>query len=268
MTSCTEDITLELSSTASHLVVDGHLCDMVTPYNYVRLTMSTDYFSNQHSPAVSGAHVVVNDGEEDIILREDDARKGYYLPPDNFSGKHGRTYSLSITGVDCDHDGQEESYTATSPMPPTYAIDSVKCSYHQFIEHYLLGIYAAEDTTVSNFYMFGMAYNDSLVTDSYTKFGRSDDKMFDNSYCWGATVMYFDDDNIKGGIKEEDKVTLYALSVNEDFFDYVDELNDIVSGGSPMFSSTPANAKGNISNGALGFFTVFAVKAVECKVAK
>lgn len=268
LASCTEDITLKLSSAESRLVVDGHICDVPSPYNYVRLTMSSDYFSNGQPLAVTGAHVVISDGLEETILTEDSERKGFYMAPSAFAGKHDVNYTLTVSGVDTDHDGRLETYTASSPMPPTYIVDSVNCTYHEKIDHYLLGMYAAEDTTMSNFYMFGMAYNDSLVTDSYTKFTRTNDSWFVNSYCWGATVVYFDDDDIVGEICAGDTVSMYALSINEDFYDYLDAIDDIIDGANPMFSSAPANAVGNVSNGALGFFTAFAVVRVDCLVKK
>lgn len=268
LSGCSEDIELKLSSSQPRLVVDGHLCDMVTPYNYVRLTISADYFSNEKSPAVSGARVVVSDGEQDYKF-EESKESGYYIAPAGFVCQQGKKYELSINGVDADDDGQDESYSAESIMPPTYEIDSINCTYDKYLKRYKVGLYAREDTTMANFYMFGIAYNDSLLANTYTKLSKTKDEWFSSDYCWGATIYMFDredigDDKMKDGDKAN--IKLYAMSISEEFYKYVDAIDDISTGASPMFSSTPANASGNISGGALGFFTTFAVVSVECEM--
>lgn len=267
LSACSEDIDLTLSTTHPFFVVDGHICDEVSPYNFVRLTMSSDYFQNAESPAVRGASVVINDGEKDIVFEEQEP--GYYMAPALFAGMHGRTYHLTISNVDIDGDGVKESYTAESVMPPTYGIDSVKCSYDNFLQIYKIGMYAHEDTSTENYYMFGYSYNDSLVCDSYLDYAITDDSYFSSDYCWGATISTLREDFLKSGvINVGDTITVHALSINEDLFKYIAAVDDIDSGSNPMFSSTPANAVGNISNGALGFFTAMAVVHVQCFVEK
>ncbi|MCQ2227711.1 MAG: DUF4249 domain-containing protein [Bacteroidales bacterium] len=267
LSACSEDIDLTLSTTHPFFVVDGHICDEVSPYNFVRLTMSSDYFQNTESPAVRGASVVINDGEQDIVFEEQEP--GYYMAPAFFAGMHGKTYHLIISNVDIDGDGVNESYTAESVMPPTYGIDSVKCTYDNFLEIYKIGMYAHEDTSTENFYMFGYSYNDSLVCDSYLDYAITDDSYFSSDYCWGATISTLREDFLKSGvINVGDTITVHALSINEDLFKYIAAVDDIDSGSNPMFSSTPANAVGNISNGALGFFTAMAVVHVQCFVEK
>lgn len=265
--SCTEDIDISLSSTKPFFVVDGHICDEVSPYNFVRLTMSSDYFLNTESPAVSGASVVINDGEKDIIFEEEEP--GYYMAPAFFAGEHGKTYSLTISNVDADGDGISEIYTSKSIMPPTYEIDSVKCVYDDFLGIYKIGLFAREDTSFDNYYMFGYSYNDSLVCDSYLDYAITDDSYFGSDYCWGATISTLTEDFLRSGvINEGDTVTVHSISINEDLYKYIAAIDDIHSGSNPMFSSTPANAVGNISNGALGFFTAMAVVHTKCLVEK
>ena len=265
---CSEDIDLELSSTASHLVVDGHLYDVPSDLNFVRLTMSTDYFQNQPSPVVHGANVVVSDGVNDYQFVENEAY-GYYEAPTLFAAEHGRTYTLTISGIDTNADGELETYTASSATPPTYVVDSAQCVYDDFFDAYRVKLFAPEDTASTDFYMFGIALNDSLISTSYTTYALTDDKWFTSDYCWGATVYLFSDEDLSHGeVSVGDKVTLISMSVTEEFFNYVSALGDITYGSNPMFSSTPANAIGNISGDALGFFTVMAVVQTSCEVRK
>lgn len=265
LTACSEDIELELSSTQSYLVVDGHLFDKSTKLNYVRLTSSTNYFSNQLSPAVSGASVIVSDGTNEYQFEERDTL-GYYVPPVLFSVKQNCTYTLTVN-VDFDNDGQSETYTATSSTPAAYEIDSVQCNYDKYFDAFKVGLFAHEDTETDNFYLFGVAVNDSLLSNTYTNLSKTTDKWFSSDYCWGATVYLFNNDDIEGrNVAIGDKVTMYAMNVNEDFYNYLSAIDDIANGSNPMFSSTPANAVGNISGGALGFFTVISVVGKDCYV--
>lgn len=265
ISSCSEEIDLKLSSTDPIFVVDGHICDEVSPYNFVRLTMSSNYFNNTEATAVSGASVIINDGETDIIFEE--SKPGYYIAPFNFAGEHGKTYYLTISNIDTDGDGKMDVYTSQSVMPPTYTVDSVTCVYESLMDLYRLCLYAKEDTETENFYMFGYSYNDSLVCDSYMDYAITDDSYFENDYCWGATISTIQEDFLQSGvINAGDTVDMHICSITKEFYKYIAAMSDIVEGSDPMFSSTPANAVGNIDNGALGFFTAMAVIHSTCYV--
>jgi len=264
-TSCEEDIDISVGSESSKLVIDGSICDIETEWNYVRLSKSTNYFSNAVAPEVSGASVIVNDGEVDIEFKEGD-KKGYYMAPKGFKGEHGRTYSLTVK-ADTDGDGKPELFTASEPMPPTYELDSVKCSKLSVADYFQIKLYAEEDINTRNFYMFGMFYKDELVSDRVTSHAWTDDDLFTEEYCWGATVFAFGPDDIDNyEITPGDEITFYAMSINEDYYIYLNAVSDIVSGGTPMFSSAPANAVGNITGDAYGFFNVFAIVDAKCTV--
>lgn len=172
------------------------------------------YFLNTESPAVSGASVVINDGIRDIVFEEN--QPGYYMAPANFVGEHGKTYNLRISNVDANGDGVQETYTSKSVMPPTYEIDSVKCVYDDFMQIYKIGLYAREDTSFDNFYMFGYSYNDSLVCDSYLDYAITEDTYFGNDYCWGATISTLSEDFLKSGVfNVGDTVTVHSKCLVE-----------------------------------------------------
>lgn len=260
---CEEDINISCGNEASRLVIDGHICDIETEWNYVRLTMSNDYFSNSISPAVSGASVTINDGSNVFTFVEGE-KKGYYNAPEGFIGEHGKTYVLTVI-ADTDNDGKTETYTASEPMPPTYGLDSVVCIKSIIPDYYQIELYAEEDVTMKNFYMFGLAYKDELLNKSFTSFESTDDELFSSEYCWGASVFMFSQKAVNNyTLTPGDEMTLYCLSINEEFYKYDQAVDDIQEGGNPMFSSAPANAVGNIKGGAYGFFTVFAVVSAKC----
>ena len=266
LTSCTEDMDLNLKSAKQRLVVDGHLYDVVTPENYVRLTMSAEYFSNKEPEPVSMARVSVSDGVKETVFEEDTERKGYYIAPEGFRALNDCIYTLTITDVDADADGVSDLFTAQSYMPKAAKADSISCYYDRIQELYGIRFYSYEDTSEANYYMFGFSLCDSLVTDTYMELAVQSDDWFTTDYCWGATVYMFNEDYVNRPIHNGDKLTMHAYSINKEFYDYFLAMQDIYSGGNPMFSSAPANAQGNISGGALGIFTTMVSVDLSCQI--
>ena len=264
--SCAEDIDLNLSSEKPRLVVDGHLADIESPYNFIRLTLSAPYFSNKEPEAVSDARVSVHDGTKEMIFEEDAEHKGYYRAPQGFRAINGATYKLKITDIDPDGDGIDDIFTAESYAPENAKMDSIVCEYDKVLELYNVRFYSYEDTSIANYYIYGISYCDSLVSDSYLKVGYTDDEMFESDYCWGATLCQFTDDDIIGKVHNGDKVTLHVASITKEFYEFFKGMYDIAYGSNPMFSSAPANAPGNISGGALGFFCVMATGDLSCTI--
>ncbi|MCK5463086.1 MAG: DUF4249 family protein, partial [Bacteroidales bacterium] len=125
---CTERIDLELDSTYTRLVVEGFITND-TAAHWVRLSETSDYFHNETAPAVTGAEVTIDDGEQVHRLTESDTAKGWYLTSPDYHGIPGRTYTLIIRNVDIDNDGEVEEYTAASMMKPVNPIDSIKIEW-------------------------------------------------------------------------------------------------------------------------------------------
>jgi hypothetical protein len=65
--------------------------------------------------------------------------------------------------------------------------------------------------------------------------------------------------------EETDSLDITLSSVSKEFFEYFTSIvNNTGYEPDPFFSTTPANFKGNISNGALGFFQASSVKHSKC----
>lgn len=114
--SCTEIVDIDLDSTYTRLVVQGGVTSDSAQHQ-VRLTLSSDYFSNQPAPGVSNAVVHIDFDNTSLLLEEHDTIPGLYLTPYAFRGEIGTSYDLSIDEVDVDNDGIYESYNASSTMP-------------------------------------------------------------------------------------------------------------------------------------------------------
>lgn len=256
VTSCTEDMDLELEDTAPRLVVDGRISTNKQAH-FVRLTSSGDYFKNEEARAISNAQVSIENDESTITLIEHDDFPGYYFTPDDYQGQVGVTYKLYISDVDIDKDGKKEEYEASSLLNPVAPLDSVRLEYDELYEFWKVLLYAQDPIDTKDFYSFSIAINDSTISDRYSKLGFVDDKFFDGNYANGVWVYTLgeEDDDIE--LKDGDWVRLTMGGINEDFYKFLEAIEIETGFKAPLFSGPPANVPSNISNGALGFFTAY-----------
>jgi hypothetical protein len=105
LTGCEEEIELSLKGDQPRLVVDGVITTDTMAHS-IKLSLSGNYFDNQPMPRVSGALVTLSDGDESFVLQESDDAPGEYLTSDSFFGQQNTLYSLEISNVDVNGDGQ------------------------------------------------------------------------------------------------------------------------------------------------------------------
>ncbi|NPA35921.1 MAG: DUF4249 domain-containing protein [Chlorobi bacterium] len=257
ISACTEDIELNLKHTDPRLVVEGFITTD-TATHYVRLSKSGDFFANEQMPAVRHAKVSINDGHYTYELIESESLPGLYLTFDNFFGVTGRTYKLKIENVDINDDGVYETYTAQSYLNPVTKVDSIKLEYEDNWDLWKVLLYAMEpggDTT--DYYMFSLIVNDTLYTDQLTEVTVADDRFIDGNYAKGVWVHSFYINNDEYDIYPGDTITLKMSGITSEFYNYVIALQEETGTNIPLFSGPPANLPGNISNGALGYFTCY-----------
>ncbi|MGQ8335579.1 DUF4249 domain-containing protein [Sunxiuqinia sp. A32] len=255
---CVEQVEIELDEAGdARLVVFAEITNDVRQHE-VHLTKSAPYFSNMELPAVSNATVKISDGTKVVSLMEDRERPGFYLTPKDYFGVIGRTYSLEISDVDVNDDGVRETYTAETVMKGSAAIMSVGVQYDAKWKGWEVAVFSQDPGETEDFYLFKVYKNGILYTDSIADYWTTDDKFFNGSYINGPMVQYFDEE--KGEIVEEgDTITLELAGITEEYFYFIDGVSREASPKVPLFSGPAANIKGNISNGALGFFTVMDV---------
>jgi len=252
---CTEEIDLKLDSTYPRLVVEG-MITTDTAFQYVRLSKSGDFFVDEVLPGVTGAEVTLSDGTGELLLNESDVQRGVYVTPFAYHGIPGRTYTLTIGNVDIDNDGKYETYKAESYMHPVSDVDSVKLLYEDSWDFWKVLLYAEEPPgLMPDYYMFSLFVNDTLFTDQLTEVTIFDDRFIDGTYANGVWVHSFYNDDDEYALSVGDTVTLRMSCIDESFYKYVVALQEETRTSIPLFSGPPANLPGNISNGALGYFT-------------
>jgi len=266
---CKEDIDLKLKDTAPRFVVDGRITTDTTTH-VVRLTMSADYFSNKNVPAVSGAKVTIDDGQQVLQLIESNDEPGFYLTPSDYYGLPGRTYKLKIEDVDSNKDGQPEIYEAQSTMQPVNKIDSIDYEYDDVDKVWKVFLYAQDILDREDYYMWAVAKNDSLVSDQYSELVTTSDEFFDGNYAKRVWVQSIEEEDKEGDvkitIKDGDWIKLYMGGVTLTFHDYLEAVDEETGFKNPMFSGPPANIPTNISNGGLGYFATYSVVSDSVQV--
>jgi hypothetical protein len=249
-TSCTERIDIKLDSTYERLAVAG----FITPQEgeqYVRLTRTSDYFSNQPPPAVSSATVTVETDSSLVQFTEDVDNPGYYRAPEDFVGKSGIAYHLNITLTESINGNS--NYEALEEMPVLADnIDSVVVEYNEDYERWMIRLYAWEPPT-TDFYMFNGMRNGTMITDSVSRVNISDDRLFNGNYTSGAVVLVLYKDELELG----DTFTLILSNITEEYAKYMSDLQTEIQPNNPTFSGPPANVRTNITNNAVGYFAAF-----------
>ena len=253
---CTEEIDLKLSNTHTRLVVEGIVTTDTTTH-FVHLSLSGDYFLNEPLPSVSGATVSLSDGIKTSFLEESHDLPGYYLTMPDYYGVPGRTYSIKIDNVDINNDGIPETYTAESYLNPVTPVDSIRLEYEEDLDLWKVLLYADEPGGVTNYYMFSLIVNDTLYTDQLNEVTVADDRFIDGNYANGVWVHSIYEDDDSHVFQPGDTLTLRMSGIGKEYYKYVIALQDETRMHIPLFSGPPANLPGNISNGALGYFSAF-----------
>ena len=256
--SCTERIDVELDDTYTRLVVDGQLTGDSTETHTIILTESTSYFYNQPPPPVTNANVSVKgDDGSSILLSEQDP--GVYLLPEGFKSKIGVNYSLDID-LEKEIDGHIK-YTASSSTPSIG--DTVYIGLQYQPDWGEKGYYVVQcyywDPLGPNWYMFDIYKNDTLLTDTISEKQVVDDTFYDGGFTNGIGVGYLDQSRKDQVLKPGDVISFRASSITEGYANFIWEVQDEVSFSTPLFSGPPANVVGNLSDGAIGYFTSYSV---------
>jgi hypothetical protein len=259
--SCTEPMDLELDSTFTRLVVEGAITTD-TGIHRVQLSKTTDFYYNQEPPAVSGAIVRISDGSNMIELTENPYGSGIYETAGGFYGEVGKTYNLFI-------ELEEEiagytTYGASCLLRSTAEPDSIQIVYQPtwgegFWE---IKLYALDPPTI-DFYKFLIYINNTLVTDSLQEFLVVDDRLFNGNYTNGIGVGFLSARNENTRLKAGDVVTVMIANLTLEYANFIWTARSETGFNTPLFSGPPANVKGNISNGAIGFFAAYQPRYVS-----
>lgn len=263
ISSCVERINIELDDSYTRLVVDGAI-STDTMAHTVLLTRTTSYYYNQPAPPVSGADLQISDGTAVYILTEDEP--GVYRTDPSVYGEAGKTYTLAIKLAASV--GGYTDYNATSKLYPVSHLDSLSLEYHpDWSEQGTWEVKCyVQDPPSEDFYRFLVSKNTKMLSDTLDEWFVTDDRFFNGNYAYGAPIAYLEQDENDQILKLGDIITVEMNSIGSDYANFIWEAQSEVRGSNPLFSGPPANVKGNINNGASGFFAAYSVSRASTVV--
>lgn len=253
---CTEKIDIDLDDTYTRLVVEGNITSD-TMAHLVHLSLTTSFYYSQPAPGVTGATVTISDGSTLFPLTEVPGKAGYYQTDPEFSATPGKTYTLNIELAE-EINGYK-SYSASAEMKTVATVDSIDIKYLDTWNVYEIGCYAL-DTPTKDFYMFNIYKNGKLITDTINEILITDDRFYNGNYTNGIGVGYLDEDDPSENVHPGDTIMLQIAGITEEFYKFIYAVQIETGYKNPLFSGSPANIKGNISNGAIGYFAAYSVK--------
>ncbi len=247
---CKEKIDIKLKDTYVRLVVDGGVTDEAIRHT-VKISETSNYFSSDAQPKVSGAIVSISDGVYVVSLNE--TSPGIYQTDSTYKGEIGKTYTLNIRY-------KNEDYTASSILKYVTPIDSISFAPDfNKPNSTMVNLWAQEPATIGEYYMWNYYVNGKIMTDSIRNITFASDEMVNGNYMTGFPIYSMKD------IVPGDSVTLEMRSISKEYYTFVSALFSEIFGAGNPFSGPPSNVKGNIFNvtnkekDVMGFFIASAV---------
>lgn len=265
MTACDDPYTLEIEQGTPNIVVDGWIRYELNNPNgrpdTVKLTTTDAYFANRPAPVVSGARVIVldGDGRPDTLL---EIKPGIYITQ-QLERKMESRYTLIVQ-----HAGEE--YRAEALMKLMVPADSLRAVYSEASffqeEGFKIFYYGNLPPGRGNHYWFKTIKNDTLLAGP-DRISVTDDRFLNEGGYIDSVQIIFD------VFKEGDKVEFEIWSLEKPAFDFLSQILTQTNNGG-LFATPPANVPSNIKNvnpkspkKAVGFFGASGINSamVICK---
>lgn len=241
-TSCRKVIDLDLNSSNPEIVIEGNVSNGPGPY-VVQLTKTINFDETNNFPPVNGAVVTIRDniGNTDILT---EGPTGVYKTT-SLTGVPGRNYFLEVNAAG-------KLYQSSSTMFTPVTIDELTVDSFTFgaVANKYINVKFRDPEGVKNFYRIIEIING----DTLDIINVGSDRFSDGLEIVAAV---FSDEDPK--LKSGDEVEILLMSIDENVYNYLNELSDVLNGGGQ--SAAPANPTSNISNNALGYFSAHSISS-------
>ena len=244
---CSETVDWEVEENQPQLVVEGSITSEYKKH-HIFLQLTQDLYDDPVNP-LSGALVVVRDGENEFTFTEVEEAPGRYESAESFAGEPGRTYDLEIQLQE--PVGGELVFQASARMPHKLGFDSVKIVREELFgeEAYAVKLFGENPAQTVDFYLIHIYRNGSLLTRTIDEVVLFDDEAIEGFEFTNFSI-YMNDE-----IQANDTIEVVVHSVVEDYYTYFSDLVSAQNTGDPFgLSGPPANVYGNISHEAFGYF--------------
>jgi len=260
--SCKEEEMINLNKTNDpQLVVFSEMTDIdKKQVIYLSKTFS-DFSIQEENIYVKDAKISIYEGIDTIKFKEDIKKEGSYYT--YFIPEPDKTYTLFIENVDINNDGTNETYTAEATMGKTMKIDNL-CIIYDFIDKgWKICMTGNEPEETTNYYLFKVYRNDTLITKKLTDYRVSKDEFYNGGVLENVIVQFLDED--EGQIfRTKDKITLDVEGITKGYYQFLHDVMKETDDDLSFFQGPSAQISGNISNNALGYFAIMAVSRASC----
>lgn len=245
--SCEDKIDLELGSIEEKYVIVADLHN-ATPLQTIQINKAVDFSNNTTKNPVLGAHVLVENTTSGRSYKFVDGGDGSYTI-DKMTLNEGDSYALHIEMSD------GEAFEATCKMPVFVNVDSIGLlRKKRFDEEYIYATLSFVDPVgEENYYKYKLKLNDE-------EFKFSD--VFSDKFNDGLLVEH-EITNEDNDLKVGDRIQILRQCIAKDVYTYWSNIQ-----GQNPGSAAPFNPISNISNGALGYFSVSSAQYYHLDVAE
>jgi hypothetical protein len=263
LVSCDVPYALDVNQAEPTVTIEGLVTDVANT-QFVKITRSNGFYGGGKSPAITNATVTVSDdiGNEYLFINNPNGHpdsSAFYLPQTPFAGQTGHTYKLNVVA-----DGKQ--FQATDVLTKILPIDSItyEVDPNRVKQRdnkgkiYSVKLYAHEDPSTKDYYLFKFYRNDTLAYTNETDIYYTDDTFLSDHIEGIPAPVYF---------KQGEKVRVESYSISRDGYVFYNDLSTLLNNDSGMFSPIPSSPRTNLNNGALGFFQAsqLNVRQVEIK---
>ncbi|MCT4581093.1 MAG: DUF4249 domain-containing protein [Flavobacteriales bacterium] len=248
LSSCTKVIEVDLNTEENkRLVVDAQFSSYAQEH-IVKLGESANFYSSDEPTLISGATVKVTEGTNTFDFNE--VSPGVYQSNNSAVAEIGKEYTLSIDYAGKTYTGKD--YCDYSPTVDTVILEPnyVDGSTTE-IEDYTIRFSTQEAPGFGDYYAWKIYVNGVLRNDSVPEqLSQSDEFLPDGTYLYEVELTYIDD------VESGDTITVAQHAISKEIYDAVFAIRFQTDFRGGIFDSPPANVPTNMSDGAVGLFSV------------
>ncbi|MFD1769050.1 DUF4249 domain-containing protein [Sphingobacterium suaedae] len=243
LAACEEVIDIDLNAADPRVVIEAQLSDL-NSVQRIRVSKSVAFSESINSLPVENALVTVRDDQGRNFSFQYE-QNGNYIHP-NFKPVAGRTYVLHVYVGD-------ELYESSCIMPAYVDVDSIGVLEENiFGDPYYFATFKFNDPAdVNNYYKYDLSINGA----PYRFASALNDKFNDGLYVTHQ-ISDLDTDLVVG-----DSINVRRYCVDRKVYEYWNEFQSTNPG-----TAAPGNPTSNISNNALGYFSVASAKEFGLRI--
>lgn len=262
--SCKEEEIINLDNNIEkQLVVFSEMTDKDT-IQFVYLSTTFSEFSDyEENNPVSNANVYILNQNDTITLIENPNENGAYYTSDTFIPKPDETYTLCIDSVDINNDGTFKTYSANTTMGKTMEIENIRIYFDINKNGWKVCMSGNEPGETTNYYLFKVYKNDTLITKKLTDYRISKDEYYNGSELKNVIVQFLDKDEGQI-IRNYDKITLEVAGITQGYYQFLHNIKEETNDDLSFFQGPSSKISGNISNNTPGYFAIMSVSRASC----